>query len=320
MLPTNGDETELDTLSDVLSSMRLRGCVYFQREFCAPWGMDMPAGEVAQFHMVVRGRCWLGSATQLRELTSGDVVVFPTGEGHVLMDDPKTKPTAGRAVLEAQYAGRPLFDEGDTRTLLLCGHFEFDRAFKHPLVKELPALLHVRCLTETQPEWFSALSQFLVQESNQPHPGTATVVNRLAEVFFVQVVREYLSQNPPVSGFLAGIHDRQVNRAIEAVHAKFDSELTLADIAREAGMSRSSLALRFRDVVGETPMEYLTRWRMLKAQELLRSPGFTSLAAIAESVGYKSESAFSHAFKREFGRSPGSFRTPLSVDGQGQPS
>lgn len=287
--------------------MRLKSCVYFQREFAAPWGMEMAAGPYAQFHMVARGRCCLKFDGGLIELAGGDVVVFPRGEGHLLLDDPASIPVPGRAVLEAEKGSAPLFADGGERVRLLCGHFEFDRAFRHPLATELPRLIHVKALSEEQPDWFEAVGRIMIRETGAEQPGASTVVDRLAEVLFIQVLRAYLHQNQPARGFLGAIRNPQINRALKAMHSEYGGNLSLADIARKAGMSRSNLALRFKSVMGETPMNYVTRWRMLKARELLKASD-KSLPDIAERVGYSSESAFSHAFKRQFGQGPGAFR------------
>ncbi len=308
-------EDALDTLSDVLNLMRLQGVVYFLRDFAGAWGMDMPDGPFAQFHLVVRGRCWLEVDGATTELSNGDVVVFPRGDGHRLLDAPGTEPVPGRTVFDAHMKGQPIFAEGETRAQLLCGHFAFDRAFKHPLVKELPSRIHIKGFSTGQPDWFEAVTRVLILEAQAGHPGGATVVDRLAEVLFVQVLRAYLRQSRSDTGFLAAIHDNRINRALSAIHGQMGSALTLDDIAREAGMSRSGLALKFKAILGETPMDYLTRWRMLTAQELLKTSG-GSLPEIAESVGYRSESAFSHAFKRQFNQSPGSFRRFATSDNE----
>lgn len=309
----------MDTLSDVLNLMRLRGCVYFLRTFAAPWGMEMPSGPHAQFHMVVRGRCWLRFDAETIELASGDVIVFPRGDGHLLLDDPNTIPVPGIRVLDAHAAQQPIFAGEGEQTRLLCGHFEFDHAFRHPLATELPRLIHIKGLSSDQPDWFEAVTRVLVRETDSDAPGSSTVIDRLAEVLFIQVLRAYLLQSKPVSGFLAAVRDGQINRALKTIHGAAGTELTLADIAREAGMSRSNLALRFKEVLGETPIDYLTRWRMLKAQELLRTSD-RPLVDIAEHVGYKSEAAFSRAFKRRFEQSPGTFRRLVEGQSVGAPS
>ena len=297
----------MDTLSDVLNLMRLKGCVYFLRHFAAPWGMAMPDGPVAQYHMIVRGRCWLGFGDAMLALASGDVVVFPRGMAHVLLDTPATPPTPGSQVMAAHMAGQPLFAAGGEQVSLLCGHFEYDRSLKHPLAAELPGFIHIKGLAADQPQWFDAVTNLLVRETGTAEPGASTVVDRLAEVLFIQVLRAYVQQNQTATGFLAAVRDGQIGRALGAMHHGAGGALRLADIAREAGMSRSSLALRFKQILGETPMDYLTRWRMLQAQELLRTSD-QPILDIAEAVGYASEAAFSRAFKRRFSQSPGAFR------------
>ena len=302
-----------DTLSDVLNLMRFSGCVYFLRDFAPPWGMRMPDGPFAQFHMVVRGQCWLRSKQTRRLLSSGDIVILPHGTAHELLDDPATVPVPGPSVLAAHRNGRPLFQDGhgDAPSVrLLCGHFAFDRDFKHPLAAELPELIHIRDMTGDQPDWFEAATRLLIRESDADLPGAATVVDRLAEVLFIQVLRAHLLQTRPTRGFLAAICDPHLGRALHKIHAEATRDLTLAEIARAAGMSRSNLAFRFKTLVGETPITYLTRWRLLQAQELLRT-STRSLPDIAHQVGYRSQAAFSRAFKRTFAQSPGTYRRTM---------
>ncbi|NNG05178.1 MAG: AraC family transcriptional regulator [Inquilinus sp.] len=296
-----------DALSDVLRLIRLNGCVYFQSSFCAPWGMAVDAGTVAQFHMVVRGQGWLRWTGGETLLSSGDVVVFPRGDGHALSDQPDGATMPGRAVLEAlQGDGQP-FAGGGAATTLLCGHFEFDRNLRHPLIEELPPLIHVRSLDWGQPGWFDAVSSLLVRETGAPGPGAESVVDRLAEVLLIQVMRAHLAERRPTPGFLAALTDRQISRALRVIHRHGDGVLTLASLAQRVGMSRSSLASRFKTVLGEPPMTYLARWRMLKAWDELKSTGRT-VADIAETVGYGSEAAFSRAFKRVFDVNPSAVR------------
>ncbi len=309
----------MDPLSDVLDRIRLRGCVYFQRDFSPPWGMAMDAGPFAQFHLVVRGRCWLRAGETTRELATGDIVVFPFGAAHMLLDDPSTDPLPGLTVLAAHKKGRPIFDGQQDGARLLCGHFELDRDLKHPLLRELPALIHIKGMSAEQPSWLESAIGLLIRESASDQPGAATVVDRLAEVLFVQVLRAHLLASVPSRGFLAALKDRRMSNALEIIHDNVHTDLTLYAIARAAGMSRSSLALRFKEVMGVTPMDYVTGWRMQRAREMLRTT-HGSLADVAERVGYRSEAAFSRAFKRVFDQTPGAFRrtTTGAVPAAGQ--
>lgn len=314
----------MDTLSDVLDLVRLKGCVYFVADFAAPWGMDMDAVALAPFHLVVRGQCWMRAAGTSHRLAAGDVVLFPHGGGHCLADDPASARVPGRAVLAAQQAAQPLFQEGAESVRLLCGHFALDRDLGQPLLRELPPVVHIRGMDQRQPGLLDGVMATLVRETASRLPGAGSVVDRLAEVLFVQVLRAHLLQDGAAHGFLAALKDPRLSAAMRFIHANAagpdgagagagaangegDGALTLADIARAAGMSRSALAARFKAVLGMAPMAYLTQWRMLKARELLQTTG-AAVPEVAAAVGYTSPAAFSRAFRRMFDSPPGAFR------------
>lgn len=296
-----------DPLSDVLDLVRLRSAVYFLADFRPPWGMAMDAGPFGQFHVVVRGQCWFRADGEESQLSAGDVVVFPGGAGHALTDRPGGAVVPGRRVLEAQQTGREIFGSGEPDARLLCGHFEFDRGLNHPLLKELPAVLRVEGMTQRHSSWFDSIAAALVRETDSEAAGADVVVKRLAEVLFVQVLRDYLAAAQPTHGFLAAIGDQRLARSLRFMHQRFGEAITLDAIADAANMSRSSLAARFKDVLGQTPMAYVSHWRLLCAGERLKTTG-APVAAIAMDVGYGSEAAFGRAFKKQFDVSPGAFR------------
>ena len=300
----------MDVLSDVLDLVRLKGYVYFVTDLGAPWGMRMDAGPFAPFHVMVRGQGWLKVADRPHLFSAGDVVMLPFGDAHDLADRPdgaKADYVRGREVLDGIANGTPLFQTDAASARLLCGHFEFDRGVPHPLIEELPHLIHLSGLATRDTGWFDAVLPLLVRETDTPRPGSAALINRLAEALFIQVLRAYLADHRPPQGFLAALDDPQVFRALQYIHAEAESGLSLARIAAAAGMSRSNLAARFKETLGLTPMAYATQWRMLKARELLALPGL-GLADIAARVGYASEAAFSRAFSRTFRQTPGAFR------------
>lgn len=299
-----------DALSDVLQLVRLSGCVYFMSDFHAPWGMAMPESGVAQFHLVVRGQCWLRLDGERRLLSAGDVVVFPFGDAHDLSAEPAGATRPGPDVLAEIQAGATPFPAGgngaaDTR--LLCGHFEFDRAQRHPLLQAMPRLIHVAGMADMQAGWIELVAPMLVRETGSGRPGAETVIERLAEVLLIQVLRAHLLGQEAGQGFLSALADRQISRALKLIHRRAGDDLRLEDIARAVGMSRSNLALRFKQLMGMGPMAYLTRWRLLQARAMLQTTG-ASLDEIAEAVGYASAAAFSRAFKREFDENPGEVR------------
>ena len=297
----------MDVLGDVLHSIHLRGTVYFQLDFSAPWGMKMDAGSLAQFHIVVRGACWLESATldAPLALSTGDVLMFPHGDAHILADKPDSQYINGRNVLDAYREGAQFFCNGDLCTTLVCGHFEFNQDFEHPFLRDLPSLIHIP--GRHQPVWLENAVQMIIQESKTEQHGSSIIVDRLADVLFVHTLRAYLELIEQPAGSLIALKDNRINQSLKLIHQQPEHDWTLQELATRVSMSRASFATRFRELMGETPMRYITLWRMQTAMGLLRHTDLP-LASIADRVGYTSEASFSRAFKRQFNRTPGSHR------------
>ena len=307
----------MDVLSDVLSSIRLGGGVRFRCELSAPWGMAMKASPSAEFHVIVRGSCWLRIPGRREPipLQGGDLVALLHGGAHRLVDAPGREARPAEEILEGQslaHYGPVIHGGGGLPVSILCGYFEFDRDSLHPLVAALPPLIHLRGTDSSEFAWLQTALNFMIHETRTARPGAEAVVNRLAGVLFVQMVRAYLEQSQSPPAMLAAIADKQVGAVLELMHQAPQDPWTLETLARRAGMSRSALATRFHQLVGETPMQYLTMWRMQRARRLL---GETSMgtAAVAEGVGYLSEAAFSKAFKKAVGKGPGAYRRELSA-------
>lgn len=301
-----------DVLTDILTSLRLRGGVHFRCEFSAPWGMAMKASAVAEFHLVTRGQCWL-RLQQRKEaipLLAGDVVVLPHGDPHALVDSPDGRAAPAEKIVGRQsldHYGPVVFGGDGIPAEILCGYFEFDRISRHPLVSALPNLIHVRTADADEFEWLQTAVRFIGRETRQPRPGADAVVRRLVEVLFIQVLRAYVQQVDMPPGILAALADKPIGAALGLLHGAPERRWSLAALGRQVAMSRSAFAARFAQLVGQPPMEYLAHRRMEKARELLRA-GTLSTAAIAAAVGYQSEAAFGKAFKRVIGSSPGAYR------------
>ncbi len=296
-----------DELSDVLRLIRLKSCVYFARSFWAPWAMRLEGGAVAQFHVVLRGPCVFEAAGRVFQAAPGDVFLFPRGEAHVLADSPGRDAVAGSDFMGSLQAGRPLFAEGEMATELICGHYEYRNDTGHPLIDELPAVIHVKSFETYAPETLRSVLPALIRELKSESPGASVVTEKLAEVLLVQVIRAHFAQERQSQGFLAGLFEPRLVRAFRLIHGQFDRDLSLEDLAAAARMSRSAFAQHFKTTVGQAPIAYLTRWRMCRAHELLQDQGMT-VSRVAFKVGYESDIAFSRAFKRQFGRSPSAFR------------
>lgn len=193
-------------------------------------------------------------------------------------------------------------------TRLVCGSFRFERRDAHPLLELLPPLIHLRPAEAPAAEWLEATLRFLAWETREAKPGTETIVSRLTDVVFVQVLRAWIEALPEGrGGWLGALRDRQVGAALALVHRAPERDFTNASLAAAVGMSRSRFAARFSALVGEPPLAYVSRWRLETAAGLLRD-GALSLGEVAERVGYDSEAAFSKAFRRRFGSPPGAYR------------
>tara|TARA_R110001599_G_scaffold353512_1_gene593499 strand:- start:97442 stop:98347 length:906 start_codon:yes stop_codon:yes gene_type:complete len=299
----------MDVLADVLTTLRLRGTVYFQSDFGAPWGMYIKAGPVANFHLVVKGRCWLRGPGQgnMRELRQGDLVVLAHGDGHALLHRPDASAPPADAVIgdDKKRSQSPQYGGEGEITRLICGHYEYERAGRHPLLRALPPLIHLT--GDQQTEMIATASQLVVTESNSLEKGSGAIVDRLAEILFIQVVRGYAALLPEEQGFLAALAEPAMATALVLLHEQPARDWRLEDLARDCGVSRTKLGERFKQTLGIAPMQYLTEWRMHKARELLTSDN-ASIAQVAASVGYSSEFSFSKAYKRVFGETPGSVR------------
>lgn len=302
----------MDVLSDILRSMTLRGSVEFRCEASAPWALRMTDDPTVVFHVVTAGQCWIrrldGSAPV--RIATGDIVVMKHGMPHELSSGPDAnEETLGQypPALGTEEFGPVRIGGGGSGTTVLCGHFTYDPRSACGVIEALPDFLHVPAGTEP-----SALSLHLVvlmmsEETKSALPGAAAAVDRLCEALFVRIVRRHMEQSENRAGVLAAISDSAIGAALEAMHEAPERPWTLGDLAEKSHLSRSIFAARFRILTGDTPMQYLTRWRMDIARRMLEGTRL-STAQIAERVGYSDEAAFGKTFKRLVGMGPGAYR------------
>lgn len=298
-----------DALSDILQSVHLSGGVYFRCEFTAPWGMEVPANPDAEFHVVIRGQCWLARPGEREPipLQAGDVVVFLDSSRHRLLDTPRGKALSPEKIIGNQSLanfGPVAYGGGGAPVTILCGYFRFNRDSAHPLIAALPDFMHV---PGAQFGDADAIISLMQRETKHAAPGTEAVVDRLSEVLFIQILRAHIQKSENANGILAALRDRKVCAALGCMHQYPEKPWTLESLATELGMSRSAFTARFSALVRQTPMQYLTAWRIEQARRMLCETRL-STAAIAEKVGYGSEAAFGKAFKRRVGVGPGIYR------------
>ena len=313
----------MDALSQTLRVVRLVGAIFLQGRFTAPWCYQSPPADAAApyleptaervviFHLITEGECWveLGDQAPMR-LTAGDAVLFPQGDAHRMGSQPGLAPATG-ARLHEVLARRPrvlAYGGGGTTTKLVCGYLACDARLARMLLAGLPPVLKVAVRGSNAGIWLQASLRYALAEARSPRPGGQGVLAKLAEVLFIEVLRIHMNEQAEGRiGWLAGVSDRIVGAALRALHADPAKLWTLEDLARTAGTSRSVLAERFVQLVGQTPMQYLAQWRMLLASNLLARSN-APLARIAEEVGYQTDTAFSRAFRREYGMPPAAWR------------
>lgn len=326
--------SELDPLSDVLRSVRLRGSVFFHVSCRDQWSAYAPhsnemapilmpgAEHVIEYHLFVKGEGWVAvdGEPPLR-MREGDIVMLPHGNAHVvssapgvepapegdwlfrMRDDPKPIPITYRGGMFEAGTGLP---PDDASTVILCGFIACDLKPFNPLINALPKLLHLSA--EAVGDWVAPMLQQAASESLERRPGRAALLQRVSEMVFVDGARRYLDSLPEeAQGWLGALRDRQVGRAITLMHSNPAEPWTLEELGRRAGISRSALHERFVALTGLAPMQYLTNWRMQCGARLLRE-SHASVAAVALEVGYDSEAAFSRAFKRATEMPPGAWR------------
>ena len=314
-----------DTLSDVLQGVRLTGAIFFEVRANAPWAEAAAEGSLVRprllpgvqhlmsYHVISEGRCWATVAgLPPVQLSAGDIIVFPHGDAHVLSSVPglTAKPKL-EAYDEAARAGLPLSFSVGARSgepvQIICGFLGCDVRPFNPLIATLPRVLHISDRAGATRGWLSQFVHLALAESRDRRPGAQSILARLSELMFVEAVRRHLDSLPSEErGWLAGIRDESVGRGLAALHRDPSRAWTLEDLAREAGMSRSAFADRFALLVGRPPMQYLTHWRMQLAAGMLARGG--KVGRVAFDVGYESEAAFSRAFKKLAGYSPGRWR------------
>ena len=298
----------MDALSSILEAVNFKSSVYFKKDFKSGWGMEVPNVKIALFHLVVRGTCYMqtGENADPILLRSGDLVVLPHGDYHWLADKKDNNLVNGFEVVKSHFDGREIFNGNEVTTTLVCGHFEFTDYLSHPFIKSLPSLIHISENDFDNSGWLETLSRLIIAETESKKPGSEIVSLKLAETLFIQIIRAYLAKNVS-QNFLGALSNEQISTALNLFHNDPQNNWTLDSISQKVGMSRASFANKFRELVGITPMNYLTSWRMNKAKELLKNKSL-SMIDVTEKVGYSSEASFTRAFKKEFNYNPGYIR------------
>jgi AraC-like DNA-binding protein len=316
-----------DALSDLLRTVRLTGATFFDVAATEPWVVEQPSPELIlhrilpggerliSYHVVTEGRCFatvIGAAPIALE--AGEVIVITNGDPHVMSSSPgmRAGPVTHEAIAVASAGPLPFFAKygapGAPSARLVCGFLACDARPFNPLLENLPAVMKARASADDPGGWLAQFIRVAVVESAERRAGSESVLAKLSELMFIEVVRRHLEAMPPErAGWLAGLRDPFVGRALSLMHASPAHDWTIGELGTKVGLSRSVLAERFTDLLGMPPMQYLARWRMQIAARIL-SDASANIASIAEEIGYESEAAFSRAFKKLVGMPPSAWR------------
>ncbi|MBZ5658785.1 MAG: AraC family transcriptional regulator [Acidobacteriia bacterium] len=315
----------MDVLSEVLKTVKLDGALFYNGEFSAPWCFRSPASRVVArhlssdsvhviiFHLLTEGRGYAqveGEGHPV-SLSAGEIVIFPHGDPHIVGNGSPVKPVDNEQELQRILSeGLKLsrFGGGGEVTRFVCGYMVCEAQLSRVFLGGLPPILKINIRNDASGQWLEDSIRYSVGNADPSKPGGEAVIAKLAEVLFVEALRRYIAVLPPdQTGWLAGVRDPEVGKALALMHRQPAHPWTIAALATDVGISRSVLAERFRRYLSETPIAYLTRWRLQLSAQMLKSTS-SSVAQIAAEVGYESEPAFNRAFKREFGLPPARFR------------
>ena len=230
----------MDALSTVLEATRLRSVVYSKFPLAAPWGVDVVKDENSQFWRLVSGSCTVGSPDgRVIELAEGDLVFVPHGSAHWIADKSTSLRMPSPEFVKARRAGINVFNGGGDLTILIAGHFEFDYLPLHPFLKDLPPIIHIRQYVTENQLLLKQVTQLMLEELNNEKPGSSIMLKNLSEIMFINIIRAYLEQTAPDTGFLSALNDPRISKALKLMQDSPQNDWTLESLASEIGMSRS---------------------------------------------------------------------------------
>ena len=301
----------MDVLTDVLTTLELKGWLSSRRELAPRWRYEFAPSKDSMFHVISHGGAYLqveGEEAPIR-VEDGDVLLFPTGHAHALYDDPRS-PLTRLVQLDynPQRGYQVVHGEGEgPKLLMLCGAFHFAYPSGLPLLRRLPKLIHIPGTQGRMAQGCADIVGLIAREAAAQQPGAAVVLNRLTELLFIQVIRLWIDQQAAAAvGWGAALRDQPISAALGLIHQSPEHKWTVNELAAAVALSRSAFSARFTHLVGEPPLTYLTRWRMLRAARLLKNE--VAIETVATLLGYDSEVAFRKAFKREMGMPPAQYR------------
>jgi AraC-like DNA-binding protein len=317
MLKEVSDRLTIDThqfsvLDDVIDTLRFRGSIFFHSSLAAPWGMSLPPQPTPRFHIALEGGFCIGTDETKVSVAPMDIVMLPKGDMHWIADQ------AGSTLVPSEQAGKacelgtPLFQQGEITNLLMCGLVDYEAAISHPILSALPTIFHLSNIQASDSIWLTVTQ--IDNEVRRSNSRKNTVIDRMTEVLFIQLLNQYVSDNEHLTGFLAALRDPRLEKVLQLLHMNPQHAWTQDLISASAGMSRATLQRKFKAGLGVSPMTYLNRWRISKAYQLVKHSNL-SLDSIAESIGFSDARTMRTAFRRQFGITPSALRKEAGSTG-----
>ena len=300
--------SEFNVLDDVIDTLRFRGSIFFHSSLAAPWGMSLSSIEMPRFHIALEGDFYVGAGSSNINVNPMDIVMIPGGDMHWIADEIESERVTCEQAGDACALGMPLFQQGEITNKIMCGIVEYDEAIEHPILSALPSIIQLSNIQSNDNIWMTVklIDAEIIRTNNKKN----SIIDRLTEVLFIQLLNSFIEKNEHLTGFLSALKEPRLNKILQLIHQHPERQWTLDIISDVVGMSRATLQRKFKAAIGVSPMVYISRWRMAKAYQLLKHSNL-SLEGIADVIGFSDARTLSHAFKDHYGDTPSQFRKKL---------
>ncbi len=307
------DSPKFNVLDDVLDTLRFRGSIFFRSELAAPWGMSLEKEGNPRFHISLNGSFYVGASDSADDVIVDDVInvkqmeiiMLPQGEEHWIADQMGRELIPSADANKACELNNPLFQRGEITNKLICGQVSFDKALSHPVLDSLPSVLHFSNIKKEDTIWMTV--NLIDAEMERSGYNKPSIIDRLTEVLFIQLLNSYLRDNQEMTGFFAALRNRRIHKVLQFIHQHPAKPWSIETLGEKVGMSRATLSRQFKSAIGVPPMTYLANWRMMRSHHLLTYSSFT-IEQIAEIVGFSTARTLNKAFLRHYHYTPSQLR------------
>ena len=299
--------SSFNVVEDILDTLRFRGSIFFQSKLAAPWGMSVEGEGNPRFHIALNGSFFVGSSdkSDAVNVNQMDIIMLPQGGKHWIADQTDRELIPSVKAGEACELGNPLFQQGKITNKLICGQVHYDKNIFHPILDSLPSVLHIKSIKSSDPIWMTV--KLIDTEMERLQVNRSSIIDRLTEVLFLQLLNKYIVDNKEISGFFSALKNHRIHHVLELIHKNPEIQWSIESLGEKIGMSRATLARQFKSAVGTTPISYISNWRIMKAHHLLKYSS-RSIEQIAETVGFSTARTLNKAFLRHYSYTPSELR------------